>query len=90
MIPFQCYATRNTQREQSCDNSSRTGSYLDIHPPFLHSEEKAGVLIGAHANYETTEDGRLLYHNDKTGEETYESPYLARLNKYKNCDLAIW
>ena len=31
------------------------GSYLDIHPPFLHSEEKAGVLIGAHANYETTE-----------------------------------
>ena len=38
----------------------------------------------------TTEDGRLLYHNDKTGEETYESPYLARLNKYKNCDLAIW
>ena len=38
----------------------------------------------------TTEEGRLLYHNDKTGEETYESPYLAQLNKYKNCDLAIW
>ena len=38
----------------------------------------------------TTENGGLLYHNDKTGEETLESPYLAQLNKYKNCDLAIW
>lgn len=38
----------------------------------------------------TTEDGHVIYHNDKTGEETKESPYLAQLNKYKNCDLTIW
>lgn len=38
----------------------------------------------------TTDDGHVIYHNDKTGEETKESPYLAQLNKYKNCDLTIW
>lgn len=34
----------------------------------------------------TTEDGHVIYHNDITGEETRESPYLAQLNKYRNCD----
>ena len=38
----------------------------------------------------TTDNGGVIYHNDKTGEETLESPYLAKLNKYKNCDLSIW
>ncbi|KAM7455009.1 hypothetical protein BLSTO_04232 [Blastocystis sp. subtype 1] len=36
------------------------------------------------------DDGSIVYHNDKTGEETKESPYLSILNKYKDCDVSIW
>lgn len=36
------------------------------------------------------EDGSIVYHNDKTGEESKESPYLSKLNKYKDCDVKIW
>ena len=36
------------------------------------------------------DDGHVIYHNDITGEETKESPYLAQLNKFRNCDTAIW
>ena len=36
------------------------------------------------------EDGSIVYHNDKTGEESKESPYLSKLHKYKDCDVKIW
>lgn len=36
------------------------------------------------------EDGSIVYHNDKTGEKSKESPYLSKLNKYKDCDVKIW